>query len=165
MQIPDSVFLISGYVLAHAAYSVCDADEGELLIPLAVVESDGRREVLRFEADSQEEAIARAKGELTALKQGADIWAFAREGLWQPDDGPKQDVFAVTAWAKGVEMDVSIIQPFRPNRGIEDFRLLAGLDVVIDGDLLDGEIAQTCRAMVEEGVTYHPRGGQWASWH
>ena len=78
MQIPDSVLLISGYVLAHAGYSVCDAEEGELLVPLAVVESDGQRDVLRFEADSQEEAISRAKRELTALKESADIWAFAR---------------------------------------------------------------------------------------
>jgi len=39
---PDSVVLLAGFVLAHAAWSVSDLPKGELLVPLAVVETGAR---------------------------------------------------------------------------------------------------------------------------
>ena len=50
---PDSLMLLAGFVLAHAAWSVSDLPKGELLVPLAVVEKNGQRQLLRFEAQTQ----------------------------------------------------------------------------------------------------------------
>jgi hypothetical protein len=55
--------------------------EGELLYPFALIETNGLRRVLRFEAESQEEAIESAKHQLDSLKTSSDMWAFAREGI------------------------------------------------------------------------------------
>ena len=58
---PDSVVLLAGFVLAHAAWSVSDLPKGQLLVPLAVVETGGQRQLLRFEAQTQ--VVERADGE------------------------------------------------------------------------------------------------------
>jgi hypothetical protein len=58
---PDSVVLLAGFVLAHAAWSVSDLPKGQLLVPLAVVETGGQRQLLRFEAQTQEQSIAAGK--------------------------------------------------------------------------------------------------------
>lgn len=52
MVAPDSLVILAGFVLAHAAWSVSDVPKGELLVPLAVVEKNGQRQLLRFEAQS-----------------------------------------------------------------------------------------------------------------
>ena len=69
MSISDGVLLIAGYVLAHASYSVSDLEDGELLIPFAVVQSVNRQEVIRFESETQEQAISDAKSKLVELKK------------------------------------------------------------------------------------------------
>lgn len=60
-MIPESVALLAGFVLAHAAWSVSDLPRGERLVPLAVVETAGQRQLLRFEAPTQEQAISDGK--------------------------------------------------------------------------------------------------------
>ena len=40
---PESLFLLVGFVLAHAAWSVSDLPRGQLLVPLAIVEKHGER--------------------------------------------------------------------------------------------------------------------------
>jgi hypothetical protein len=83
-MMPDSVVLLAGFVLAHAAWSISDVPKGELLIPLAVVESAGQRQLIRFEAPTQEAAIAKGKATLAGQQAELDARAFAREGL-MPD--------------------------------------------------------------------------------
>ena len=61
---PDSVVLLAGFVLAHGAWSASDLPKGELLVPLAVVETGGQRQLLRFEAQTQEQSIAEGKATL-----------------------------------------------------------------------------------------------------
>jgi len=68
---PDSVVLLAGFVLAHAAWSVSDLPKGELLVPLAVVETGGKRQLLRFEAQTQEQSIAEAKATLSSSPRRA----------------------------------------------------------------------------------------------
>ena len=79
MPIPESALLLAGFVLAHAAWSISDTPD--LLVPLAIVERGGKRQLNRFEASTQEEAIAHGKEAMTALSADADDWVFAREGL------------------------------------------------------------------------------------
>ena len=64
-MIPESALLLAGFVWAHAAWSISDAPD--LLVPLAMVERNGQREIMRFEADTQEEAIAHVKAKMATL--------------------------------------------------------------------------------------------------
>src|SRR3990172_4176806 len=95
---PDPLILLAGFVLAHAAWSVSDLPKGELLVPLAIVEKNGQRQLLRFEAQTQEQAIAEGKTTLTNRQPELDAWAFGREGL-MPEGTGKVDVLTVDAWA------------------------------------------------------------------
>ena len=61
MNIIEAALLIVGFTLAHSAWSVSDLPEGELFVPLAIVESGGERKLLRFEAETQEAAISRGR--------------------------------------------------------------------------------------------------------
>jgi hypothetical protein len=85
--VSDALALLAGFALAHAAWSVSDLPKGELLVPLAVVEKNGQRQLLRFEAKTQEQAIAQAKAALTQRQPELDAWAFVREGLLSEGTG------------------------------------------------------------------------------
>lgn len=52
-----------------------------LYVPLAILERNGKRDIMRFEADTEEEAIKRGKTEMAHLREDCDRWAFAWEGL------------------------------------------------------------------------------------
>src|SRR5690606_13568843 len=92
-----------GFAMAHAALVASGLEEGELVCPFAIVEKEGRREVLDFEAETQVEGIEFGKASLHQQDPGTDAWAFAREGLMsQPGSPDKQDVLLVSAWAPGL---------------------------------------------------------------
>lgn len=38
MPVPEATALLAGFVFAHAAWSVSDLPEGQLLVPLAMIE-------------------------------------------------------------------------------------------------------------------------------
>src|SRR4051812_395451 len=79
-ELPHTALALAGFALAHAAWSISDTEDGELLCPLAVVESkDGARRLMRFEADTQEEAIVAGKAAMRDATGDAAAWAFARE--------------------------------------------------------------------------------------
>ena len=40
---PDAAVSLAGFVLAHAVWSVSDLPQGELLVPLALIEKAGQR--------------------------------------------------------------------------------------------------------------------------
>jgi hypothetical protein len=79
----DSLVLLAGFAIAHAAWSVSDLPQGELLVPLAFVEKNGQRQLLRFEAKTQDQAIAEAKAALTQRQPELDAWACV---ALRPDD-------------------------------------------------------------------------------
>lgn len=164
MDISDGVFLIAGYVLAHGAYSVSDLEKDELLIPFAVTQTGGKQEVIRYEAQTQEEAIEDAKADLMRLRESVDIYGFARENIMRTSDGEVIDVISVDAWEKGLSQQVVIIQPFKPNNGNGEFRILPGMRVAIDGEMIDGDLEARIIDMVREGITYHPVGKTWEKW-
>ncbi len=164
MPIPDSVILTAGFALAHAAWSVSDLPAGELLTPLAIVERDNQRELLRFEADTQEEAIAKGKRTLENLKASVTAWAFVREGLF-PIEGRKTDVLVIDGWSKGMSAPVAFIQPFQPFSSGE-FKVLGQALAAIDGRLQEPEETQRLDTILYRGVSQHPKAGSlWSGWH
>jgi hypothetical protein len=73
----EAAVSLVGFVLAHAAWSVSDLLEGELLVPLAMTEKAGQRELHRFAAETREQAIASSKTAMGELSAKVDAWAFA----------------------------------------------------------------------------------------
>ena len=160
---PDSVVLLAGFVLAHAAWSVSDLPKGELLVPLAVIETGGQRQLLRFEAQTQEQSIAEAKASLAKRQGRLDAWAFVREGL-MPEGTGKVDVLTVDAWARGMTRPITFVQKFSPYSS-GAFRINGDAIVVVDGKLVEGAEAARLVKRLYEGVSQHPKAGQlWHGW-
>ncbi len=162
MAIPDSAFLLAGFVLAHAAWSI--SDTSDLLVPLAVVERNGQRKILRFEATTQEEAIAQGKAQMASLSTDVDAWAFAREGLFD-ERADKVDVISVDIGAKGNVQRVTLFQRFEPYAKRHHFRLLGDTSVVIDGQIQDSATVKDLVLIVRNGVSQHSKVAPlWESW-
>jgi hypothetical protein len=162
-MIPDSLVLLAGFALAHAAWSVSDLPAGERLVPLAVVAKDGRRQLLRFEARTQEEAIAQAKAALAQRQPELDAWAFVREGVMAGGAG-KVDALSVDAWAKRMGQPITFVQEFIPYSS-GAFRVRGDALAVVDGRALAGAEAARLVEKLYEGVRQHPKAGQlWPGW-
>ena len=160
---PDSVVLLAGFVLAHAAWSVSDLPKGQLLVPLAIVETGGKRQLLRFEAQTQEQAITEAKATLAKRQGQLDAWAFVREGL-MPEGSRKVDVLTVDAWARGMTRPITFVQKFSPYSS-GAFRIKGDAIVVVGGKLVEGAEATELVKRLHEGVSQHPKAGQlWHGW-
>jgi len=160
---PDSVVLLAGFVLAHAAWSVSDLPKGALLVPLAVIETRGQRQLLRFEAQTQEQSIAEAKATIATRQGQLDAWAFVREGL-VPEGTGKVDVLTVDAWARGMTRPITFVQKFSPYSS-GAFRIKGDASVVVDGKLVEGAEAARLAQRLYEGVSQHPKAGQlWHGW-
>ncbi len=164
MGITESILLIAGYVLAHSAYSICDLPKDELLIPLAIVESNGEQRLIRFEADTQEEAISRAKEELEQLKPSSTSWAFARESIIRDESGEPRDFITVSAWTQGLEVELHIFQQFKPYYHDKNFKLLGNVQVAIDGQWLEEAQTKELLELIQQGVEQHPQYEQWKKW-
>ncbi len=160
---PDSLILLAGFVLAHAAWSLSDLPTGELLVPLAVVEKNGQRQLLRFEAQTQEQAIAEGRATLTNRQAELDAWALGREGL-MPEGTGRVDVLTVDAWAQGMARPITFVQRFSPfSSGA--FGIKGDAMVVVDGKALGGTEAARVVRRLYDGVRQHPKAGQlWQGW-
>ena len=150
MVLPESLILLAGFVLAHAAWSVSDLPKGELLVPLAVVEKNGQRQLLRFEAQTQEQAIAEGKTTLANRQAQLDAWAFGREGL-MPEGTGKVDVLTVDAWARGMARPITFVQRFKPYSS-GAFGITGDAMVVVDGKVLEGAEAARMVSSLYDGV-------------
>jgi hypothetical protein len=91
---------------------------------------------LRFEAQTQEQAIAEGKATLTKRQGQLDAWAFVREGL-MPEGTGKVDVLTVDAWARGMTRPITFVQKFSPYSS-GAFRIKGDAIVVVDGKVVAG---------------------------
>jgi hypothetical protein len=164
MPIPDAAALLAGFVLAHAAWSASDLPRGELVAPLAIVEQNGERELHRFEAPTQAEAVARGKKAMTDATARADAWAFAREGPFNRE-GQKVDMLVVDFWAKGMASPATIMQQFEPFTTGGRFKIIGEPLLVLDGQPQTDGAAQAVIARLREGIRSHPKvASLWDSW-
>ena len=156
---PDAAVSLAGFVLAHAAWSVSDLSGGEHLVPLAMTEKAGQRELHRFVSEAEEQAIA-AMGKLSGR---VDAWAFAREGQFNQGSGDV-DVISVDAWAKGMTASISFAQKFRPSASGK-FGLLGDPWVVIDGKLQNPSASSDLIIKLNQGIQSHPKAAvHWSEW-
>ena len=159
----ETALLLAGFVLAHASWSISDTPE--LLVPLAVVQTNGERQLMRFEADTQEEAITHGKAKMASLGSSVDAWALAREGMFN-ENGQKVDVILVDPGGKGVEHRVTLIQRFEPYSKRHHFRLIGEPELIIDGHWQDSAKVKDDLATVRRGILEHPKVAPlWTDWH
>ena len=166
------VLQLAGFTLAHALWSVSDTPPEELLCPLAFIERRGERELLRFEAESQSEAIQRGKATVKEASPRADCWSLAYEGAWRPPEleGAPQDVITVACWERGMAGPTLVVQPFTRGDRTSDpdtgrFRVLGEPQVAIDGTMLEGDIAAAAVREVMIGVQSHDAVAPlWPEW-
>lgn len=148
---------LAGFTLAHAAWNVSDLSIDDLLAPLALVEERGERRLIRFEADTQEEAIVSGKAAMEEATHSAEGWAFAREGLWRPGgkDAPPQDVLTLDFWGIPMKAPASILLPFRRMSEHMPFQLLSEPVFVVDGRMMKTEDSRTLVAALDDGIQSH----------
>jgi hypothetical protein len=163
-MISVSALSLGGFVLAHAAWILSEIEAGELLCPFAMLEKGDGRELLPFEADTQEEAIFGAKAHLMKLGSEIDAWAFAREGLIR-DAGEAVDVISVDLFARGMDEPVALVQRYQSLAPHGQFKLLGIPDVVINGTREDAATASTLLSSVREGAHEHEFASTlWNGW-
>lgn len=160
--VPKRAVEFAGYVLMHCSNLADGNRTGELVCPFAIVEEEGERQVIEFEADTQEAAVERGQASLDDYRDSAERWGFAREGVYQAG-GRTYDVLVATVWIEGMEESASIIQKF----GRDDAHALymIGTPELIThrGDTAHHVVAWD-RADLLKGVASHPRGDKWAQW-
>jgi hypothetical protein len=162
-HIPHVATDLAGFALAHALWNVCDIeDPDEVLCPLAFTLDGRQRELLRFEADSQEEAIDAAHAHL-AEDSTLIAWAFAREAIMRTPTGPV-DVVLVEAWSDELDEPVVFAQPFAPaNAG--EFALLDVPLVLVDGKALPEDLAAPVLDRLRAGALSHDEAAaRWDAW-
>lgn len=165
--LPPSALSLAGFALAHAAWSLADADDGELLCPLAVLEQHDRsRRLTRFEADTQEEAIIAGKTAMREASGEVAAWAFAREGAWRKmGSGASGDVLAIDFWATGMPATATLTQPFYRAVNGSRFRIGAVPTLVVGDRLLAAAAADPCIQAIMHGVQSHAMVATlWPAW-
>jgi hypothetical protein len=161
----DDALRFGGFVLAHAAWIASDLPSGELICPIAVVEKGDSREVIPFEATSQEDAIRLGKHKVAELTGTVDRWAFAREGLWSllGSASPELDVLSVTVWSNGLDEPITLQQCFSPTaKGT--FRLLDPIKIIVHGVPCSEDINSRLMPVVLQGINQHSKGENWVRW-
>jgi len=167
MTLPQSGLSLAGFALAHAAWSISDTEDGELLCPLAVIETHaGERRLMRFAADTQEDAIMAGKTAMRDASADAAAWAFAREAVWRKM-GIEQagEVLAVDFWATGMPGPATIMQHFNRATNGGRFRIGTSPTLVFDGIRLSADAAAPSIAAIMAGVRGHTAVAElWPTW-
>jgi len=155
--------MAAGLALAHAAWSVSDLEDGDLLCPLAMVQRPDGYHLIRFEAKTQEEAIAIGKAEMSKADPAIRAWAFAREGHFRESAGPV-DVISVDFWSVGMASAGTLVQRFVPY-ATGTFRLLGDPLLVLEGVAQDAMNAQAPLELVQAGIRQHSEAAKlWDTW-
>lgn len=163
MVIPESLLILAGFVFAHATWNLSDLPKGDLLAPLAIVERSQQRQLLRFEAETQEEAISQGKTTLKEHENELDAWAFAREGQMQ-EGGKYIDTLTVEAKAKGMPGSIVFVQRFRPFH-TGQFKLIGKPMVVIGAKIVSDAEAEIYLEQLHQGIQSHSQAAElWPKW-
>jgi hypothetical protein len=162
----DSTARMAGFALAHATWSISDLSSGQSLTPFLLVDDGGARELMRFEAATQEQAVDEGKRAVAAMAGRVDAWAFAREGVLRMRDADAaQHVLALEfGWRDG-DAVYAVIQPYRPAAHPAGFRLDGGPMVLRAGQVAGAADADPVLRAVREGIGDHPAAAPlWVQW-
>lgn len=127
MLVPRSAALLAGEVLAHAAWSLSEAPEGEVLIPLGGILREGRVELIRFvsealTAELSGAFIALTRQQLADQQGNLEAWTLAYDARVTRDQG-KVDAIVFEVWGQGMTTPAMFAQAYQPFH-FGTFRLL-----------------------------------------
>ena len=152
-MISDSVGKIIGLVLAHSVLIGSELQEGELLVPVVIYYQDGLRKIEAFEAETQNEAVLLGQQFLSSLPENIESWAYVQDGLITLENGQKQDIYFIKAWANGMQLPLELYQAYQPH----PFKLIDNVKVLNFGESgLDPEDTNSFISALDEGIFSHP---------
>jgi hypothetical protein len=155
--------MLAGFVLAHATWSVSDLPKGDLLVPMAIYEKSGQRQLERFSALTQEQAITAGKDAMKAHDQDVDAWAFSREGQFL-ESGKYVSVVTVEAKTKDMPTSIVFVQKFQPY-ATGHFQLIGAPTVSIGGIQVSDPDAKKYILQLMAGIRSHPKAAEnWDNW-
>lgn len=130
---------------------------------MVVVERSGNREIKRFEADTQAQAIADEKHWIAANEASVDSWVFAREGQFKEND-VYVDALTIEAKTKGMKESIVFVQSFQPfYKG--KFKLIGEPIVNIGTKDLGTTEAKLVNEQLLKGVQSHSKASPlWGGW-
>jgi hypothetical protein len=153
-----------GFTLAHAAYVASTFEGPEGLMPLAVVAREGKAMLTWFEAGTQFDAITEGKAEMAKLAGTADVWAFARDGIWDEETVPT-DALSVDFWVKGMNAPATVVQLYESLAKHGHFRLLDEPKLITLGKVRLDDKARLTIAAILQGIRHHPQAATlWPGW-
>lgn len=153
MLIAEVVGKITGLILAHSVLIGSKLQDGELLVPLVIYSQEGVRKIEAFEAETQQEAVNLAHTFLTNIPDDVESWAYVQDGLITMEDGSKQDVYFINAWATGMTEPLKIYQMYSTN----PFTLLGNIKVLYYAETgLRTEDSGTFIDALDQGIYSHP---------
>jgi hypothetical protein len=156
----QSVIALSGFALAHAAWSVCD---GETLCTMAVTENQSDRELIRFEANSLSDSIDEAREHLTGLQDGIDRWVLVFDGYLTLKT-EKRDALVMQVWSKQGGTPQRIIQLYQAKAFFRRFKILGAPKFVDEsGALYENRMYQN---WMLDGISQHTKVVKlWEKWY
>ena len=151
---------LAGFALAHALGSI---DGGGTLCTLAIVEREGERELVRYEADSIPESIVLANRDIAARIGSAGRAALVYDG-YVTIERVRHDALLVDLVLPGGAAVATLMQPYRPGR-FGPVGLLRALGVPVPGGLAvigqpisESPLPPEASAALSRGLAEHPYG-------
>jgi hypothetical protein len=164
MLVPESAGLLAGQVLAHAAWSISEAPEGEILIPLAGTFCEGKVEFVRFVPEELSgDFIAFARQQLEDQRSKLEAWTLAYDARVTRDQG-KVDAIVFEVWEQGMTTPATFAQPYQPfHAGI--FKLL-GEPFYLGATSSEGPdtLSETLRTFRRGVENHHQAAVLWDGW-
>lgn len=160
---PSDAIEFGGFVLAHCAAIAATNEPGDLICPFAIVTKGENRQVIDFESETQQEAIAKGWASLDEWRDSIDLWGFGREGLLSDGSSQKVDVLSVSVWKPGMSEAINMFQRFSPPSA-GAFYLFGPTEFSINGQAADQSSESQLQNWLMTGILRHPHGGKWSGW-
>jgi hypothetical protein len=169
MLVPRSAALLAGEVLAHAAWSISEAPEGEVLIPLAGILREGKVELIRFVPEELPEEfsgdfIAFARRQLQDQQGKLEAWTLAYDTRVARDQR-KVDAIVFEVWGQAMAIPAMFAQPYQPFHS-GTFRLLGEPFFLktATSDAQDTTLSETLRTFRRGVENHHQVAALWDHW-
>jgi hypothetical protein len=152
----ESSARMAGFALAHAAWSVSQMAAGEELTPFVMVDDEGAREMMRFEAATHADAVEEGKAAVRRLRERVDLWAFARDGLLRVRGSDSaQHALTVEFGGRGDAATHAVVQPYEPAASAEGFRIAGEPMVLRDWEIVGSDDAEPVVRAIRGGIREH----------
>ena len=143
--------------MAHAFLILPNLNDDELLCPFAIVVGPKGRELIDFEADTQEHAVSAAKSYLAAPESGIEMVAFAQDGRTLTTDLEYVDAITVSVRETITNYESTFSQLYRCSTTQLDF--IGQVEFMLGREAELAQSVDVYRKFVVVGMESHPTAG------